>query len=81
MPRYLPVSSHGKVAVAVCGRCGFKVSYNDLRQDRNITGLMVCKDCCDTKDPYKLPARRAENITLRHPRPDEPLVCPLPEEE
>ena len=81
MPRYLPVSSHGKAAVAICGRCGFKVQYNDLHRDRNVPGLMVCEACCDSKDPYKLPARKSEKIALKYPRPDEPLVCPLPEEE
>ena len=81
MPRYLLVSSHGKVAVAICARCGFKVQYNELRQDRDKPGLMVCEACCDDQDPYKLPARKSEKITLKYPRPDEPLACPLPEEE
>ncbi len=75
MPRYLPVSSKGKVAIAVCGRCGTKVPYNDLREDGNTPGLMVCQDpgCYDVLDPYKLPQRKTEDITLVHPRPDEPL--------
>ena len=81
MPRYLPVSSHGKAAVDICGRCGFKVQYNELMQDRDKPGLMVCEACCDDKDPYKLPARRPEKITLKYPRPDEPLVCPTDEEQ
>ena len=38
------------------------------------TGLKVCtEDCADLLDPYRKPARRAENISLRYPRPDEPL--------
>lgn len=74
MPRYLSVSSAGKVAIAVCGRCGLKYQYNELRPDRNTPGLRVCADCCDDKDPYKLPARRSEKITLQYPRPDEPLT-------
>lgn len=81
MPRYLPVSSHGKVAVAICGRCGLKVQYNDLHQDRNVPGLTVCEACCDSKDPYKLPPRLTERITLKYPRPDEPLICPTDEEQ
>ena len=74
MPLYLTPSSSGKVAIAVCGHCKFKVQYNELRRDRNVPGLIVCAECNDEKDPYKLPARKAENITLHHPRPDEPLV-------
>ena len=74
MPRYLATATSGKVAVAVCGRCNFKLPYNELRADKNIPGLYVCKECSDAKDPYKLPARQPENISLHHPRPDEPLV-------
>ena len=74
MPRYLAPASTGKVAIAVCGRCGFKMHHNDLKPDRNVPGLMVCDGCNDLKDPYKLPSPRAENITIRFPRPDEPLV-------
>lgn len=80
MPRYLPVSSHGKVAVAICGRCGLKYQYNKLKPDRNTPGLRVCDDCCDDKDPYKLPSRLPEKLTLQYPRPDEPLIVPTIEE-
>ena len=73
MPRYLPPKGSGHVAITVCGRCNLKVYYDDLVEDRNVPGLWVCTDCCDEKDPYKLPARRTEDITLRHPRPDEEL--------
>ena len=73
MPRYLSPSSSGKVAIAICGRCKFKFHYNELRRDRNIPGLYVCDDCCDLYDPYRLPARKSEDIALRHPRKDEDL--------
>lgn len=81
MPRYLRPKSSGKVAVGVCGRCNFKKYNHELHPDRNVPGLMVCDDCNDLKDPYRLPAPKPENITVKYPRPDEPLVCPLPEEE
>ena len=74
MPRYLTPHGQGKVAIAVCGRCNLKVPYNALKRDGNTPGLYVCPECRDSKDPYKLPARAPENITLHHPRPDEPLV-------
>ena len=73
MPRYLAPASSGKVAVAICPRCHFKVHYNDLVKDGNIPGLMVCSSCRDNKDPYKLPARKTENIALQYPRPDDTL--------
>ena len=81
MPRYLRPASHGKTTVAVCGRCGFKMYRSELRPDRNAPGLLVCDGCNDLKDPYRLPAPKPENITVMYPRPDEPLVCPAPEEE
>lgn len=72
MPLYIHPSK-GTVAVAVCDRCNFKVPYTELKADSNSPGLRVCARCNDGKDPYKLPARKAENITLRYPRPDVPL--------
>lgn len=74
MPRYLPVSLRGKSAITVCARCGLKMPYNDVVQDRNVRGLWVHAECADNKDPYKLPARQPENITLQHPRPDSSIA-------
>ena len=39
--------------------------------DPNFSGLKVCQQgCADEKDPYRLPARKTERITLQFPRPD-----------
>jgi hypothetical protein len=39
--------------------------------DPNFPGLKVCQQgCADNKDPYRLPARQTEKITLQYPRPD-----------
>lgn len=73
MGLYHPVSTKGSAAIAVCDRCKMKMSYDDLKPDGNSPGLRVCKDCWDVKDPWRLPARKTENITLRYPRPDENL--------
>lgn len=46
-----------------------------LSSDPNYPGLMVCDEGCkDQFDPYRLPARQTERITLRWPRPDTPLT-------
>ena len=77
MPRYLPVSTKGgTVAIGICARCNRKVPYSELRPDGNSPGLRVCSDpgCWDNKDPYRLPARKTDNISLSYPRPDEELV-------
>lgn len=71
---YLPVKSvGGTMAIAVCARCNKKMYYGDLHKDPN-NGLLVCKDDLDVYDPWRLPARKTENIALQHPRPDEELV-------
>lgn len=77
MPRYLDTRGLTSVAIGVCDRCKFKRALVDLHADRNSPGLQVCNDgmgCNDELDPYRLPARRSEDITLRRPRPDEPLT-------
>jgi hypothetical protein len=42
-----------------------------MRSDPNFPGLQVCNEgCADEFDPYRLPARKTERITIRFPRPD-----------
>jgi len=72
MPKYLPVNANGPVSVAICNRCGFKIQYVDLKKDPN-NGQYYCEKCVDLYDPWRLPARRAEDISLMHPRPDTEL--------
>lgn len=42
--------------------------------DPNAPGLRVCKVDLDQLDPYRLPARQTERITLPFVRPDTPLT-------
>lgn len=70
MGLYLPVNARGTTAIAVCNRCRVKIQYDELRKDPN-NGNMYCKDCVDVYDPWRLPARNPENVTLSHPRPDQ----------
>ena len=68
------------MAIATCDRCGEKVYYDELIPDGNSPGLMVSSrhaGCWDVKDPWRLPARKTENISLRHPRPDAPVAIEL----
>jgi hypothetical protein len=44
----------------------------DLVRDPN-NGMWVCRADQDAFDPWRLPARKTENISLSHPRPDLPL--------
>lgn len=48
-----------------------KRAHAEMRPDPNLPGLQVCgQGCADEKDPYRLPARKTEKITIRFPRPD-----------
>lgn len=75
MPLYLPVKLYPMATIATCDRCKRKVYLSELRADGNSPGLRVCSGCWDVKDPWRLPARKTEVVTVRHPRPDEPLAA------
>ena len=71
MPRFLDTRGYSDLAIAVCDRCKMKRAHAELRSDPNFPGLQVCgQGCADEKDPYRLPARKTERITIRFPRPD-----------
>lgn len=75
MPLFLDTTGLSVVAIAICDRCHMKRSITTLVSDPNSPGLRVCEDTCvDQFDPWRLPARRTEDITLHYPRPDEPLT-------
>jgi hypothetical protein len=84
MPIFLDPTGHTKYAIAICDRCKMKRYWDELSRDPNYPGLMVCGDipdgCKDQFDPWRLPPRQTENITLRFTRPDLPLqgTIPLP---
>ena len=69
MGLFLPVNTTGTAAIAICNRCAKKVQYSALKKDPNNL-QMYCGDCVDIYDPWRLAARRAEDISLDHPRPD-----------
>ena len=75
MSLYLDTSGYASAAIAVCDKCRFKKPLSLLIPDRNSPGLRVCPECADDLDPWRLPARYPENITLQYPRPDEPLTA------
>lgn len=73
MSLYIKVAASGSVAVGICDRCKFKFSLNDLNSDPDYPGLRVCEKCADLPDPYRLPSRAPEDITIQYPRPESPL--------
>jgi hypothetical protein len=53
-----------------------KRAYDNIGNDRNIPGLRVCNyGCNDERDPYRLPARQPEKISIRFPRPDADIAA------
>ena len=71
MAIFLDTRGYSDIAIAVCARCKMKRPHAELSKDPNFPGLMVCEQGCkDQFDPYRLPARKTERITLRFPRPD-----------
>lgn len=71
MPIFLDTRGYSDIAIAVCDRCKMKRPHAVMRNDPNFPGLRVCdQGCADQLDPYRLPARKTERITIRFPRPD-----------
>jgi hypothetical protein len=61
-------------AVGLCDRCHQRFPLHELIEDGNLPGLRVCRKDWDELDPYRLPARQTENITLPFVRPDVPIA-------
>jgi len=71
MPRFLNTEGNALIAIFICDRCKMKRPIIEAMPDPNFPGLKVCQQgCADQKDPYRLPARKTERITLQFPRPD-----------
>ena len=73
MPIFLDPRGHATYGIGICGRCSRKMFLEDLFSDPNSPGLMVCAKDLDVLDPWRLPARQTEQITLPFYRPDLPL--------
>jgi len=74
MSKWLDTIGNTVLSIAICDRCKMKRAYDDISNDRNIPGLRVCNyGCNDERDPYRLPARQPEKISIRFPRPDAPV--------
>lgn len=70
MGAYLNTLGRSTLAIGICDRCKRKFSLDDLYRDPNSPGLRVCMADKDDFDPYRLPARQPEKITLAFVRPD-----------
>ena len=74
MPMFLNTKGRATLGIAICSRCSRKFPLDKLSPDPNYPGLRVCDADRDQYDPYRLPARQTENITLPFMRTDAPLT-------
>jgi hypothetical protein len=73
MSVFLDPRGKSTFGIGICARCQRKMSLDELMPDPNSPGLRVCEIDRDQFDPYRLPARQPERITLNFPRPDVPI--------
>lgn len=74
MPRFLNTKGCRTLGIGICDRCKMKFPLDKLISDPNAPGLRVCEKDRDEFDPWRLPARQPEKITLPFVRSDDPLV-------
>lgn len=73
MTIFLDPTGQSTFGIGICARCSRKMLLAELSPDPNSPGLMVCREDLDDLDPYRLPTRQTEDITLPFTRPDVPL--------
>lgn len=73
MSIYLDTRGRSTLGIGLCARCSRKMSLDQLFSDPNSPGLRVCSEDLDELDPYRLPPRQPDQITLPFVRPDLPL--------
>lgn len=74
MAVFLDTTGSATLGIGICGRCSRKFPLGELYPDPNAgPGLRVCAEDRDELDPWRLPARQPENVSLRFPRPDTPI--------
>jgi len=73
MPLFLNTRGRETLGIGICSRCSRKFPLDQLQPDTNYPGLRVCRADLDSIDPYRLPPRQTENITLPFMRTDTPI--------
>lgn len=73
MAIFLNTRGNPTLGIGICGRCSRKFPLHELHPDPNSPGLRVCRADMDHYDPYRLPPRQTEDITLPFLRTDAPI--------
>lgn len=70
MSVFLDTTGEPTLGIGICARCSRKMPLAELHPDPNAPGLMVCEADQDVLDPYRLPPRQPDSLTLPFYRPD-----------
>lgn len=75
VPKFLNTIGQPTAGIGICDRCRRKFPLAGLTTEPE-TGLMVCPEDKDQPDPYLLPPRAVDQLTLPFYRPDTQLETP-----
>ena len=73
---FLNTKGNSTLGIGICSRCQFRFPLHMLQDDPNIPNFKVCAADRDDFDPYRMPARQPDMLTLPFIRPDVPLSTP-----
>lgn len=73
---FIDTTGQPTLGLGICARCKRAFPLAELVDDPNVRGLKVCLLDADEFDPWRLPARLPETVTLPFTRPDEPIRVP-----
>lgn len=68
--------NNGGNGIGLCDRCKKIEPYQVLKKDGNVPGMLVCPECWDPLDCYRLPPHIAGPFIIPNPRPDVTLTVP-----
>lgn len=73
-PIFLDTEDQPTYGIGWCMRCWRKFPLGELCRDPNSPGLIVCEQDKDKLDPYRLPPKNPDDITLPLYSPDSPIT-------
>jgi hypothetical protein len=74
MSRFIDPAGQPTYGLGICARCSRKFRLAELNPDANYPNLMVCREDSDDYDPYRLAAKREDQVVLPFVRPDTPVT-------
>lgn len=75
MSRFLDTRGERYLSPYICDRCSLRGKFSEMVNDPD-TNLWVHRDCADESDPWRLPPRVSDNVTVPNPRRDVNIADP-----